>query len=622
MRRRHPGPPNGTTRRQPRGASRWWGRRRRCAAGPAARGSGFRRAPVTARRTRRTGLAGRSRTDYGASPELPGTARMTPSPMMPRPWPGPGTLTRCQGRRSRWARRRSRTPPPAPRPSRPRSLPSRPSPRKRLPRKRALRRPPPRRPSSPQETVPQETVPQAVFPQAVFPQAVVPQAAAPPAAPAVPAASPLAAGDLPRRQARPLRPEAPLLRPEAPVPPRGAALHSGMQPAAPPRPPVAPRPPVPPRPPLAQPGQGQWPATAPRSQSVDPRDWRRRFDRPAGLDEQARYGRPATGDLQSDERHGQPAPRPGYQGYQGYQALQGYQAQRDYRDPPGQPPGPSAGEWQPAPRRPRQRQEWEEPRWEDEAVPAFPARRPARGHRVWQVARVTVPVGVILAVGAGALVMLTGKTHAVLASSGNQSKATIGAASTPATAGARRRACRCRPARPAGVPRLPGQAGQRVRPLHRLSRRCPGSGGQRRWPCRHLAAGQRRRLVAGDRRDRRHPGAFRHRLDQRDARAGGLARGRGRRPGQLRQPRHRPGARRLHLRRRPRLAGGHRQRGLLRARVPGQRRGEQRQRLRRGRLAAAAWQAGRRDVVVTGPEELDTRRRHHHDHAEPAPAAA
>jgi hypothetical protein len=101
------------------------------------------------------------------------------------------------------------------------------------------------------------------------------------------------------------------------------------------------------------------------------------------------------------------------------------------RSAPGQPaPG------QPAPGRPFTRPWQDRPLdvrqpWEDEP-PARPVRggRPARGgarpRRVWQAARVGVPVVLIAAVGGGALVLLTGKAHGVLASSGS-----LGPASQP-----------------------------------------------------------------------------------------------------------------------------------------------------------------------------------------------
>jgi hypothetical protein len=88
-------------------------------------------------------------------------------------------------------------------------------------------------------------------------------------------------------------------------------------------------------------------------------------------------------------------------------------------------------------------------------VPAFPARRPARGRTAWQVARVGVPVGVIIAVGAGALVMLTGKTHEVLASAGNQSPASLAPTAAPA---AGKGGAGARPA-PLAFPGYPGQRG-------------------------------------------------------------------------------------------------------------------------------------------------------------------
>src|SRR5262249_50214745 len=88
-------------------------------------------------------------------------------------------------------------------------------------------------------------------------------------------------------------------------------------------------------------------------------------------------------------------------------------------------------------------------------TPAFPARRRPRGRRAWQAARIGVPVGVIVAVGAGALVMLTGKTHEVLAPSGNQSTASL---STPPAAGRATGAGGAQP-RPLAFPGYPGQQG-------------------------------------------------------------------------------------------------------------------------------------------------------------------
>ncbi|HEY6791618.1 MAG TPA: hypothetical protein VI365_30325, partial [Trebonia sp.] len=88
------------------------------------------------------------------------------------------------------------------------------------------------------------------------------------------------------------------------------------------------------------------------------------------------------------------------------------------------PDRPSARPWQDRPLDVRQP-------WEDE--PDRPPRRDRRPRRVWQAARVGVPVVLIAAVGGGALVLLTGKAHGVLASSGS-----LGSASQPpvvATAG-------------------------------------------------------------------------------------------------------------------------------------------------------------------------------------------
>jgi len=58
--------------------------------------------------------------------------------------------------------------------------------------------------------------------------------------------------------------------------------------------------------------------------------------------------------------------------------------------------------------------------WENEPDrPILRGRRPRRTGRVWQAARVGVPVVLIAAVGGGALVLLTGKAHEVLSSTGS-----------------------------------------------------------------------------------------------------------------------------------------------------------------------------------------------------------
>jgi hypothetical protein len=75
------------------------------------------------------------------------------------------------------------------------------------------------------------------------------------------------------------------------------------------------------------------------------------------------------------------------------------------------PGGSSAGRpWQDRPLDVRQP-------WEDE--PSRPPHSGRQARRVWQVARVGVPVVLIAAVGGGALVLLTGKAHGMLASSGS-----------------------------------------------------------------------------------------------------------------------------------------------------------------------------------------------------------
>ncbi len=66
---------------------------------------------------------------------------------------------------------------------------------------------------------------------------------------------------------------------------------------------------------------------------------------------------------------------------------------------------------------PQQQMPWEEPRR------ATQARRGGRGRSHWQAARVGVPIVVILAVGAGALALLTGKAHEALQRTGSQGSA-------------------------------------------------------------------------------------------------------------------------------------------------------------------------------------------------------
>jgi hypothetical protein len=75
--------------------------------------------------------------------------------------------------------------------------------------------------------------------------------------------------------------------------------------------------------------------------------------------------------------------------------------------------------------------------WEGSVRTASARPRMAAGRRRhgWQVLRVGVPAVVIVAVGAGALMMLTGKTNEMLATSGDQSKAGAGAGAASSAAG-------------------------------------------------------------------------------------------------------------------------------------------------------------------------------------------
>jgi low temperature requirement protein LtrA len=75
--------------------------------------------------------------------------------------------------------------------------------------------------------------------------------------------------------------------------------------------------------------------------------------------------------------------------------------------------------------------------WPDQVRPS-PARRgrPGRRRTAWQVAWASVPVAVIVAVAAGALVMVTGKSNDALAQRADQSPATRGVMSGAATKGA------------------------------------------------------------------------------------------------------------------------------------------------------------------------------------------
>jgi hypothetical protein len=92
-------------------------------------------------------------------------------------------------------------------------------------------------------------------------------------------------------------------------------------------------------------------------------------------------------------------------------ATQGQLTQGQLTQGQSAPGRPSArGQWQDRPldvRRP----------WED--APDRPARGSRRTRRVWQAARVGVPVVLVVVVGGGALVLLTGKAHGVLSSSGS-----------------------------------------------------------------------------------------------------------------------------------------------------------------------------------------------------------
>src|SRR5712691_7939376 len=219
------------------------------------------------------------------------------------------------------------------------------------------------------------------------PEALAPQTITPPVTPAPEAAIPPPAGpltdDLPRRAARPLRPEVPPLPRPGQAAPRGTA-----------------RAPFPARDIPQYASAQQAPALPP--QPAGPGEWRSRYDRQAWDDQQS------------------------------------------------------------TPRHPYQRRQWEDPQsWEEPtAVPAFPARRRARGRKAWQVVRIGVPVGVIVAVGAGALVMLTGKTHEVLGPSGNQSPASPGTTATTSKAGAGplSSTSMARPA-PLAFPGYPGKQG-------------------------------------------------------------------------------------------------------------------------------------------------------------------
>ena len=197
-----------------------------------------------------------------------------------------------------------------------------------------------------------------------------------------PLGAPTASDTLPRREGRPVRPEyrrpAPPSRigPQAPVPP-ARTLPPDQRPGLPP--PPAPRPGAqPPRMPLPRVPQPQArPPQAPLPQARPPQA------RPP----QARppQARPPQAPL--------PQARP-----------------PQARPPQGQPPQARPWEQRPVP---HQQMPWEEPR------PAAEARRDGRSRGHWQAARVGVPIVVILAVGAGALALLTGKAHEALESTGS-----------------------------------------------------------------------------------------------------------------------------------------------------------------------------------------------------------
>jgi hypothetical protein len=74
--------------------------------------------------------------------------------------------------------------------------------------------------------------------------------------------------------------------------------------------------------------------------------------------------------------------------------------------------------------------------WQGSVRAASASARPemtaGRRHHTWQVLRVGVPVAVIVAVGAGALMMLTGKTNEMLADRSDQNKSVPGAGSSAA----------------------------------------------------------------------------------------------------------------------------------------------------------------------------------------------
>jgi hypothetical protein len=202
-----------------------------------------------------------------------------------------------------------------------------------------------------------------------------------------------------------------------------------------------------------EPQRQAFPLSAPVAEAPAPPASRAREVRPAPP---ADLRRPTAAPLRPDDL----PPQPRYRAQQDYQP---YQARQDYRGQQGEPAvRPAADRGQPPGPRPRQRAGWPEPQpspepqpWQDQGVPAFPARRRARGRKAWQAARVGVPVGVIIAVGAGALVMLTGKTHEVLARTGSQSPASLAPTAAPAKG---KSGPGARPA-PLAFPGYPGQRG-------------------------------------------------------------------------------------------------------------------------------------------------------------------
>ncbi len=209
-----------------------------------------------------------------------------------------------------------------------------------------------------------------------------------------------------------------------------------------------------------------------------------------------------------------------------------------------------------------------------------------------QVAKIGVPAAVIVTVGAGALMMLTGRANDMLAERASSGALSAGQPSASAVPVRRRQAAGLTPGRYPGEPRRGRRRRALVRGRHHHGRRLRG-----RAPGR-LAARHRRHLVPGVGRRPRRPdraphlglrgpvGLDRRRVGERerDGRAGGvLVAGR----------RDVDAAARPHEPRRKRRAVP-RRRGWPR-RVPGRRQGRRRQ------------PGPRRPVVVRRPEELDER---------------